>query len=45
MALVLITHEDVDRREVEAGLRRRWPDVALKEMEQEEPDRFGQSRP
>ena len=37
MALVLVTHDGVDRREVEAVLRRRWPDVVVKELEQEEP--------
>ena len=30
-ALVMITHEGVDRHEVEAVLRRRWPDVVVKE--------------
>jgi hypothetical protein len=37
MALVLISHEGVDRHEVEDALRRRWPDVVVKELEQEEP--------
>jgi hypothetical protein len=36
-ALVMIAHDGVDRHEVEAVLRRRWPDVALKELGQEEP--------
>jgi hypothetical protein len=36
-ALVMITHDGVDRREVEAVLRRRWPDLVVKELEQEEP--------
>ena len=31
MALVMVTHEGVDRREVEDVLRRRWPDVVVKE--------------
>ena len=30
-ALVMVSHEGVDRHEVEDVLRRRWPDVALKE--------------
>jgi hypothetical protein len=37
MALVLISHEGVDRHEVEAVLRRRWPDVVVKGLEHEEP--------
>jgi len=28
-ALVMITHEGIDQREVEVVLRRRWPDVAV----------------
>jgi hypothetical protein len=36
-ALVLISHEGVDRREVLDVLRRRWPDVVLKDLEHEEP--------
>jgi hypothetical protein len=36
-ALVLISHEGIDRHEVEDVLRRRWPEVALKEPEQEQP--------
>jgi hypothetical protein len=37
IALVLISHEGVDRHEVETVLRRRWPEVVVKEPEQEEP--------
>jgi hypothetical protein len=37
VALVMITHEGIDRHEVEAVLRRRWPDVVVKSREQEEP--------
>jgi hypothetical protein len=37
VALVMVTHDGVDRREVMDALRRRWPDVALKELEQEQP--------
>jgi hypothetical protein len=36
-ALVLVSHEGVDRCEVEAVLRRRWPDTTVKEFEQETP--------
>ena len=36
-ALVMITHEGIDQRGVLDALRRQWPDVALKELEQEEP--------
>ena len=36
-ALVMITHDDVDQREVLDALQRRWPDVALKELEREGP--------
>jgi hypothetical protein len=36
-ALVLITHEGIDRREVQDVLRRRWPDVVVKTLEQEQP--------
>ena len=36
-ALVLISHEGVDRRELLDVLSRRWPDVVLKDLEQEEP--------
>ena len=35
--MVMVTHESVDRHEVEAVLRRRWPDLVVKELEQEEP--------
>ena len=34
---MLISHEGVDRRELLDVLRRRWPDVVLKDLEQEEP--------
>jgi hypothetical protein len=36
-ALVLVTHDGVDQREVEDVLRRRWPDVVVKALEQEQP--------
>ena len=36
-ALVLVTHDGVDQGEVEAVLRQRWPDVVVKELEQETP--------
>jgi hypothetical protein len=36
-ALVMVTHESVDRHEVEAVLSRRWPDLVMKELKQEEP--------
>ena len=36
-ALVMITHEDIERCEVKDALRRRWPDVALKELGQKQP--------
>jgi hypothetical protein len=36
-ALVLISHEGVGRREVQDVLSRRWPDVVLKDLAQEEP--------
>ena len=35
--LVMISHDGVDQREVEDVLRRRWPDVVVKSLEQEEP--------
>jgi hypothetical protein len=38
MALVLVSHEGIDRHEVEDALRRRWTDVVVKGLEQEEPD-------
>jgi hypothetical protein len=36
-AMVMITHENVDRGEVVDVLRRRWPEVVVKELEQEQP--------
>jgi hypothetical protein len=36
-ALVMITHEGIDRHEVEDVLHRRWPDAVVKELEQEKP--------
>jgi hypothetical protein len=36
-ALVLMSHDGVDRREVMDVLRRRWPEVVVKELEQEQP--------
>ena len=36
-ALVMITHEGIDRHEVEDVLRRRWPEVVVKSLGQEEP--------
>ncbi len=36
-ALVLVSHDGVDRREVLDVLRRRWPDVVVKGLEQEVP--------
>jgi hypothetical protein len=36
-AMVMITHEDVDRSEVVDVLRRRWPEVVVKTLEQEQP--------
>jgi hypothetical protein len=33
----MISHQGVDRREVLNVLRRRWPDVVVKEFEHEEP--------
>jgi hypothetical protein len=36
-ALVLVTHEGIDRRDVEDGLRCRWPDMLVKNLEHEEP--------
>src|ERR1700693_2566748 len=35
--IVLISHAGVDRREMLDVLRRRWPDVVLKDLEHEEP--------
>lgn len=36
-ALVMISHQGIDRREVLGVLCRRWPDIALKDLEHEEP--------
>ena len=36
-ALVLISHEGVERRDLLDVLSRRWPDVVLKVLAQEEP--------
>jgi hypothetical protein len=36
-ALLLISHEGVERREVINVLTRRWPDAVLKDLEYEEP--------
>ena len=36
-ALLLISHDGVDRRDVRDMLCRRWPDVVLKDLEHEEP--------
>jgi hypothetical protein len=36
-AMVMISHDGVDRRDVLDVLRRRWPDVVLKGLELEEP--------
>ena len=36
-ALVMISHQGVDRREVQDALRPRWPDVILKDFGDEEP--------
>jgi hypothetical protein len=35
--LVMVTHQGIDRREVQDVLCGRWPDVAVKALEQEEP--------
>ena len=32
----MISHQDIDRREVLEMLRRRWPDVLIKGLEREE---------
>jgi hypothetical protein len=37
MALVLVSHDGVDRWEVQDVVRRRWPEVVVKSLEQEEP--------
>lgn len=36
-ALVMISHEGVDRRELQDVLRPRWPDMTLKDLGDEEP--------
>jgi hypothetical protein len=36
-AVIIVTHHGVDRREVADVLRRRWPDVVLKDLAQDEP--------
>jgi hypothetical protein len=36
-ALVLVSHEGIDRHEVQVVLRRRWPDAVLQEPEWEAP--------
>ena len=36
-AMVVISHEGIGRREVLDVLSRRWPDVVVKDLEQEEP--------
>ena len=36
-AMVMISHEGIDRPEVQDVLRRRWPDVLIKKRGQEEP--------
>jgi hypothetical protein len=36
-ALIMISHQSIDRREVLSVLRQRWPSVVLKDLEQEEP--------
>ena len=36
-ALVLISHEGIDRPEVQDVLHSRWPDASVKELEREEP--------
>jgi hypothetical protein len=37
MALVMITHERINRQEVQDVLHHRWPEVVVKSLEQEEP--------
>ena len=37
MALVLVSHEGIDRREVQDVLRRRWPDVVVKSWSRSNP--------
>jgi hypothetical protein len=36
-ALILVEHESVDRREVLMVLRRRWPELVLKNLDNEAP--------
>ena len=36
-ALMMISHPDIDRREVLSVLGRRWPEVVVKDLEHEEP--------
>jgi hypothetical protein len=36
-ALVLVSHDGVDRHEVEDVLCRRWPEVLVKTLDQEQP--------
>ena len=36
-ALIIVTHQGVDRREVLEVLCRRWPSIVLKDLESEEP--------
>ena len=36
-ALVLVSHDGVDQRELEDVLHRRWPNVVVKGLEREEP--------
>jgi hypothetical protein len=36
-AIVLVSHEGIDRREVQDVLGRRWPEVVVKTLEQEQP--------
>jgi hypothetical protein len=36
-AMVMITHQGIDRRDVLGVLRRRWPQAVLKDLEHEEP--------
>ena len=37
IAMVMISHQSIDRREVLDLLRRRWPEVVMKDLEHEEP--------
>ena len=36
-ALIIVAHQDTDLREVQDVLRRRWPDVVVKDFAHEEP--------